>query len=303
MKVLICDAVADDCIAMMRDNGHEVIVKTGMTPEELVAEVPNGYQVAVVRSATKFRQPAIDAAKDLKLIMRGGVGLDNIDLDHAKSKGVLVWNTPSASSAGVAELAIGLMFAVSRHISRADASMKQGKWEKKKFKGIELGGKTLGVIGLGRIGTEVAKRAKGLGMTVVGYDPFIEENDYARMVSFDKLLSDSDFITLHLPHTRETHHLLSDQEFGKMKEGMSLINCSRGGVVNEDALVRALEKGTVARAAVDVFESEPMDPNHKLKAFDNVILSPHIGASSVESQGRVGHELADKLEKFANGNY
>ncbi len=302
MKVLICDPVAEDAIKMMQDNGHEVTVKTGMSPEELSAEVP-GYEVAVVRSATKFREPIIDAATDLKLIMRGGVGIDNIDHEYARKKGILVWNTPAASSAGVAELAIGLMFAVSRHICRADASMKKGKWEKKKFKGAELGGKVLGIIGLGRIGTEVAKRAKGLGMTVVGYDPFIEECDYARMVSFDRLISDSDIITLHLPHTKETHHIISDPEFEMMKDGVTLINVARGGVVNEDALVRALESGKVGRAAVDVFESEPMDPKHTLTKFDNLILTPHIGASSAESQARIGYELADKLEKFAKGNY
>jgi D-3-phosphoglycerate dehydrogenase len=302
MKVLICDPVAEDAVKMMQDNGHEVTVKTGMTPEELVAEVP-GYEVAIVRSATKFRQGAIDAATNLKLIMRGGVGIDNIDHEYARGKGIQVWNTPAASSAGVAELAIGLMFAVSRHICRADVSMKKGKWEKKLFKGTELGGKVLGIVGLGRIGTEVAKRAKGLGMCVTGYDPFVEECDYARMVSFEKLLTDSDIITLHLPHTKETHHMISDAEFEKMKDGVILVNVARGGVVNEEALVRALESGKVGHAAVDVFESEPMDPKHALKKFDNVILTPHIGASSAESQNRIGYELVDKLERFAKGNY
>jgi D-3-phosphoglycerate dehydrogenase len=302
MKVLICDAVAEDAIKMMQDAGHEVTVKTGMTPEELVAEVP-GYEVAIVRSATKFRQPAIDAGTGLKLIMRGGVGIDNIDADYAREKGILVWNTPAASSAGVAELAIGLMFAVSRHICRADVSMKKGKWEKKLFKGNELGGKVLGIVGLGRIGTEVAKRAKGLGMSVIGFDPLVEECDYARMVTFDRLISDSDIITLHLPHTKDTHHIISDPEFAKMKDGVILINAARGGVVNEEALVRALESGKVGRAAVDVFETEPMDPKNPLKKFDNVILTPHIGASSVESQSRIGYELVDKLERFAKGNY
>ena len=302
MKVLICDAVAEDAVKMMQDSGHEVTVKTGMTPEELVAEVP-GYEVAIVRSATKFRQPAIDAGTSLKLIMRGGVGIDNIDADYAREKGILVWNTPAASSAGVAELAIGLMFAVSRHICRADVSVKKGKWEKKLFKGNELGGKVLGIIGLGRIGTEVAKRAKGLGISVIGFDPLVEECDYARMVTFERLLADSDIITLHLPYTKDTHHLISDPEFAKMKNDVILINVARGGVVNEEALVRALESGKVGRAAVDVFEVEPMDPKNPLKKFDNVILTPHIGASSVESQSRIGYELVDKLERFAKGNY
>ncbi|MCX7021461.1 MAG: hypothetical protein NTW26_04140 [bacterium] len=203
----------------------------------------------------------------------------------------------------MAELTIGLMFAVSRHICRADASVKKGNWEKKLFKGNELGGKVLGIIGLGRIGTEVAKRAKGLGMSVIGFDPLVEECDYARMVTFDRLLADSDIITLHLPHTKDTHHLISDPEFAKMKKDVILINVARGGVVSEEALVKALESGKVGRAAVDVFEVEPMDPKNPLKKFDNVILTPHIGASSVESQSRIGYELVDKLERFAKGNY
>ncbi|MBD3398748.1 MAG: 3-phosphoglycerate dehydrogenase [Candidatus Coatesbacteria bacterium] len=302
MKVLVTDPIAETAIEKMRDNGHEVVVKTGMSVDELNAEIPE-YEVVIVRSATKLREPTIDLAENLKLVLRGGVGIDNIDHEYTREKGIKVWNTPAASSPAVAELAVGLMFAVSRHVARADASMKAGKWEKKKFKGTELGSKTLGVIGLGRIGTEVAKRAKGLNMYVVGYDPFVEECDYCRMVSLDKLLADSDFITLHLPHTKETHHMISRPEFAKMKKGVTLVNCARGGIVNEEALVEALEDGTVARAAVDVFEEEPMAPDHPLTKFDNVILTPHIGASSVEGQDRIGYELVDKVEKFSKGQY
>ncbi|MBD3371699.1 MAG: 3-phosphoglycerate dehydrogenase [Candidatus Coatesbacteria bacterium] len=302
MKVLVCDPIAEGAIKKMEENGHEVTVKTGMSVEELNAEIP-AFEAMIVRSATKVRQPTIDLAENLKLIMRGGVGIDNIDHEYAREKNILVWNTPAASSSAVAELAIAHMFAVNRHLHRADTSTKAGKWEKKKFKGVELGGKILGVIGLGRIGTEVAKRAKGLGMHTFGYDPFVEECDYCRMVSLDKLLADSDYITLHLPHTKETHHLISTPEFAKMKEGVTLINCARGGVVNEDALAEALEKGIVARAAVDVYEEEPLKKDHPLTKFDNVLLTPHIGASTVEAQDRIGYELVDKLEKFSKGQY
>jgi D-3-phosphoglycerate dehydrogenase len=302
MKILICDKTEADAIERMRAAGLTVDVQDEITPEELEQIIPD-YDGMVVRSRTKVRSPLIDKATHLKVIVRGGVGLDTIDADYARSKGIVVMNTPLASSTSVAELVIGFMFSLARSIVTATNSMRAGKWEKKKFEGEELCGKTLGVIGVGNIGKEVAKRAQALGMQVIAYDPYVKLMAGVEMVAFDTLLAQADYISLHVPKTQETANMLGMGEFARMKTGVRLINCSRGGVVNEDALYDALVSGKVGGAALDVFAVEPCE-GHKLFSLENVIGSPHIGAATKEAQARVGMEVADKLIEFykKNGN-
>jgi D-3-phosphoglycerate dehydrogenase len=297
MKILICDKTEKEAIEQMRAAGLQVDVRDDITPEELPAVLP-AYEGMVVRSRTKVRQPLIDACPKLKVIVRGGVGLDTIDADYARSKGITVMNTPLASSASVAELAVAYMFALARSIYQASASMKSEKWEKKLFEGDELGGKMLGLIGIGNIGREVARRANALGMTVMAYDPYVKSAEGVKMASLDDVLEQSDYISLHLPKTKESAGMLGADAFGKMKTGVRIINCARGGIVDEQALYVALTAGKVAGAALDVFAEEPpMDWN--LMKLPNVIASPHIGAATKEAQGRVGAEVSQKLIEFA----
>lgn len=300
-KVLVCDPVAKDAVDMMKNAGLEVDEKTGMSPEELIGCIGD-YDAMIVRSATKVTSDVIDAGKNLAIIARGGVGLDNIDVARAKEKGIEVANTPNAPSISVAEMVIGQMLALARRIPEATASMKAGKWEKKKFKGFELYGKTLGIIGIGRIGQEVAVRALGLGMKVRYHDPFscVPTTIHACQIEqseFEELLKESDLITLHIPLTDRTRGLLGAKEFDKMKDGVVIVNCARGGVVDEKELFEALKSGKAKGACLDVFETEPPG-NSPLLALDNVIATPHVGSSTVEGQARVGTEVARKIIDF-----
>jgi D-3-phosphoglycerate dehydrogenase len=296
MKILVCDPTESSAIERLRAAGLDVAVRDDITPEELSA-VLKDYDGMVVRSRTKVRAPLIDQAPNLKVIVRGGVGLDTIDAEYARAKGITVMNTPLASSASVAELVIGYMFALARSIYNTTASMKAGKWEKKKFEGDEIGGKTLGIVGIGNIGKEVARRALALGMTVIAYDPYVPAPQGVTGVSLDELLSRADYITFHLPLTEETRNMISAQAFAKMKPGVRIVNCARGGIVDEDALYDALVSGKVAGAALDVFAQEPCQ-GHKLFDLEQVIGSPHIGAATREAQLRIGAEVADKLIDF-----
>lgn len=293
-KLLICDPVDATAIERIQKLGVDVDIRDTITAEEL-PEVIGAYEGMIVRSRTKVRAPVIDKADNLQIIMRAGVGLDNIDVGYARDHGIDVRNTAAASSNAVAELALGLMFGLARHISRADASMKVGRWDKKQLKGTELAGKTLGIIGYGRIGQLVGEKAQALGMTVVAYDPYVEDEN---IVSMDELLAQSDYVTLHLPHTKETHHLLSTEEFAKMKEGVYVIDAARGGVVDEAALYEALDRGHLAGAALDVYSEEPPKGKllRQLVERADVIATPHIGAATKESQARIG----DELVKLAN---
>ena len=295
MKVMVCDPLADDAIEILKGAGLEVEIMQGQTPEGL-ADTIKGFNAVIVRSATKVRKVAIDAADVLKVIARGGIGLDNIDVDYAKEKGIQVLNTPAASTRSVAELAIAHMFAMARFIAQADGSMKNEQWEKKAYKGIELQGKTLGLIGYGRIGQETGRIADALGMTVIGWDKFIKESPapYIKKVDFDELLKQSDFISLHIPFIKADGPTLGKAEFDKMKDGVYLVNCARGGTVDEKALLEALNSGKVAKAAIDVFEAEPTT-NWDLVKHPKVNCTPHIGASTVEGQQRVGIEIAEKV--------
>jgi D-3-phosphoglycerate dehydrogenase len=274
-----------------------VDVRDDITPEELPNVLP-AYDGMVVRSRTKVRQPLIDVCPNLKVIVRGGAGLDTIDHEYARSKGITVMNTPLANGLSVAELAFGYMFMLARNLYKATATMKAETWDKKSFTGDEIGGKTLGIIGYGNIGHAVAVRAIALGMKVLAYDPFVTSQNGAKLVTLDELLAESDYITLHLPKTKESANMIGAEQFAKMKEGVRIINCARGGIVNEDALYVALTSGKVAGAALDVFAEEP-PTDWKLLKLDNVIASPHIGAGTREAQARVGAEVAAKLIDFA----
>lgn len=297
MKILVCDKTESEAIEKMRLAGLTVETNFEITAEELPGVLP-GYDGCVVRSRTKIRQPLIDVCPNLKVIVRGGVGLDTIDADYARSKGITVMNTPQASSASVAELTIGYMFALARNLYKAASTVKAEKWEKKAFEGDEISGKTLGLIGIGNIGKEVAKRANALGMTVIAYDPYVKEAAGVKLVSLDELLSQSDYISLHLPKTKESADMINKTMFSKMKTGVRIVNCARGGIINEADLYEALTSGKVAGAALDVYSEEP-PTDWKLVKLDNVICSPHIGAATHEAQGRVGAEVAEKLIEFA----
>lgn len=298
MKIIICDKTEKEYIEQMRAAGLTVDVRDDITPEQLMVELPN-YDGMVVRSRTKVRKDLIDACPNLKVIVRGGAGLDTIDHEYAKQKGIVVMNTPLANSKSVAELAIGYMLMLARSLFAASATMKAEKWEKKAFNGDEIGGKTLGLIGIGNIGREVAKRAIAMEMSVVAYDPYVKETDKGiKLVSLDELLAQADYISLHLPKTKESANMISKEQFAKMKNGVRIVNCARGGIVNEEALHEALTSGKVAGAALDVFNEEP-PTDWKLAKLDNVIASPHIGAATKEAQARVGAEVAEKLIAFS----
>ena len=297
MKIIICDKTEKEYIEQMRAAGLTVDVRDDITPEQLMVELPN-YDGMVVRSRTKVRKDLIDVCPNLKIILRGGAGLDTIDHEYAKEKGITVMNTPLANSKSVAELTIGYMLMMARSLYAASATMKAEKWDKKSFNGDEIGGKTLGLIGIGNIGKEVTKRALAMEMTVVAYDPYVKEMAGVKLVSLDELLAQSDYISLHLPKTKESSNMIGKEQFAKMKNGVRIVNCARGGIVNEEALYEALTSGKVAGAALDVFDEEP-PTDWKLAKLDNVIASPHIGAATKEAQARVGAEVAEKLIAFA----
>ncbi len=301
MKVLVCDPLDPRAVERIRGAGLEVVEKVGMSPEELAAELKKGYEIIVVRSATKVRRPAIEAAVGLRLIVRAGVGLDNIDVEAAEERGIEVRNTPKASSISVAELALAHMLALARSLPQATQSMREGRWEKKAFKGVELYGKTLGVVGIGRIGREVAKRGLCFGMRVIAYDKFLTESPLPEvpLVPLDELLRESDFITLHIPPD-PAGPVIGKDEIGMMKDGAYIINCARGGVVDEEALLEALDSGKLAGAGLDVFAEEP-PTNQRLLTHPKVTLTPHIGAQTREAQARVGEEVAEIVISFARG--
>jgi D-3-phosphoglycerate dehydrogenase len=299
MKVLVSDPIAKEAIEILKKAGIEAVEQAGLTPEELVKTIPT-YDGIIVRSATKVTKEVIDAGKNLKVIGRAGVGLDNVDRDAAKANNIKVVNTPAATSISVAELALGMMFSAARRIPEATVSTKAGKWEKKKFKGFELFGKTLGIIGVGRIGSELAKRAKALGMKVIAFDPYVKNTEHAQVVDLDTLLKESDYISLHIPKTDETAHILNKAAFDKMKDGVVVINCARGGVVDENALYEAITSGKVRVAAMDVYEVEPAT-EHKLFSLNQVILTPHIGAQTAEGQLRAGVQIAELVRDALKG--
>ncbi|MBN1897812.1 MAG: hydroxyacid dehydrogenase [Spirochaetes bacterium] len=298
MKVLVCDPIDENGVNLLKENGFEVDVKTGMDPDELKKTI-KGYEVMVVRSATKVTKDVIDSADNLKLVVRGGVGIDNIDTQAAKAKNIAVKNTPAASTVSVAEHTFALLLTLARKLHEADKSTKEGKWEKKKLKGTELYNKTLGLVGVGRIGLAVAKRALGFEMKVLGFDPYIDkktlgENNITSVEKLDDLLSRSDIISIHSPLTDETKNLINETNINKMKNGAIVVNSARGGVVDESALAKALQSGKLSGAALDVYEKEPLVDSPLMK-LNNIVLAPHIAASTQEAQERVGIESAKTI--------
>ncbi len=300
MKVLVSDNISPKGVAILQKAGLEVDVKTGMKPEELKACIGE-YHGLVIRSATKVTAEIIDAAVNLKVIGRAGSGLDNVDKAAASKKGIVVMNTPGGNTITTAEHSIAMLFSVARLIPQATASMKAGKWEKKKFMGVELFNKTLGILGLGNIGSQVAKKAHGLEMNVIAYDPFLSEEKARtlgiRKVSLDELFALSDFITIHTPLTPETKGIVNAETMARMKDGVRIINCARGGIINEHDLYEALKSGKVAGAALDVLEKEPPVDN-PLLTLDSVICTPHLGASTEEAQENVALAVAEQIVDY-----
>lgn len=296
MKILINDGLSAEGIDALRKANH-IVDDLKIPQEELPAKVGD-YDAIVVRSASKVNAAVIDGGKKLKAVVRGGVGVDNIDVKYAESKGVKVFNTPTASSASVAELALAHIFALARFIPDANITMRAGLWEKKKYaKGIEVGGKTLGILGIGRIGRELAKRAIALGMKVMAYDPFVVSVDLpVTMTTKDEVIAKSDFISLHMPKD-PAGYVIGEAEIAKMKNGAYIINCARGGVMDEKAILAALNSGKLAGAGIDVYEKEPTE-NLELINHPKVSVTPHIGANTVEAQERVGAEVAKVLIEF-----
>ncbi len=295
IRVLITDPIAEEGVEILKNNGFEVTISPETKGEKLIEGV-RGYDVLIVRSATRVTKDVIQSADRLKVIGRAGVGLDNIDLDAARAKGITVLNTPGATAISVAELTIGLILACLRGIAFQDRSIRSGKWAKK-IKGFELFGKTVGIIGLGRIGTEVAKRLIPFGAKVVAYDPYVQESEYAEIVTLENLLRRSDIITLHLPLLDDTKLFINSERIGAMKDGVILINAARGGIVDEDALVEGLETGKIRAAGLDVYETEPLPDDHPLLKFEQVVLTSHIGAQTIEGQVRAAVDLASKIVK------
>jgi D-3-phosphoglycerate dehydrogenase len=288
-----------EAVAAMREGGVEVDVNDDVTAEDLEKIIPE-YEAMVIRSRTTVRQSLIDKATNLKAVIRAGVGLDNIDVEYAESQGIEVRNTPAASSNAVAELTIGYLLALARPITQATASMKEGKWEKKTLKGTELAGKTLGLVGFGRIGVLVAEKADDLGMKVLFHRRTEVDVPFATQVSLEELLRRSDYISLHVPHTPATHHIIGEEEFAVMQDGVRIINCGRGGTLDEGALYDAIKSGKVAGAALDVYEDEAEERGQKLMQLPEVIGSPHVGAGTAEAKARIGEETARIAIEIAN---
>lgn len=301
-KVLIADKMDSLAEEVFKKNGVEVDVKTGLSPEEL-KEIIGEYDGLAVRSSTKVTKDILDSAVNLKVIGRAGIGVDNIDVKQATSAGVIVMNTPFGNSITTAEHAIAMMFACARDIAAASLSTHAGKWEKSKFMGVELYGKTLGVIGCGNIGSIVANRAVGLHMKVICYDPFLSEERAGQLgvkkVELEEIYSNSDFITLHVPKNDKTLHMIDKKAISKMKDGVRIINCARGGLIIEEDLRDALDSGKVAAAALDVFEIEPAKENI-LFGHEKVTCTPHLGASTKEAQVNVAIQVAEQISNYLN---
>jgi D-3-phosphoglycerate dehydrogenase len=300
-RILVADKLHGDAI---RELGKfaEVDADFEITPEDLLKKIHN-YDGVVVRSRSKITKEVIEAGKKLKAVGRAGVGLDNVDVEAAKAHGIEVYNAPESLTISVAELAICLMIAISRHVAYADRCMRQGKWEKKKCVGMELYGKTLGLVGFGRIGREVSLRAHALGMKVMACDPAITIEDTreynAELVDIDRLLSHSDIVSLHIPANENTKGFMNKERLGRMKKNAYLINTARGAVVDEKALIEALKNGVIKGAALDVFEKEPLE-NSELFGLDNVVLTPHIASGTEDAQRTAGIIVAERFNAFFN---
>lgn len=298
-KVLVSDPIAEQGIEILKkEKDLQVDVKLKMKPEELISIIGD-YDALAIRSETKVTAQVIDAANKLKVVGRAGVGVDNVDVPAASKKGIIVMNTPDGNTISTAEHTMSMIMSLSRNIPQADASMRNKKWDRKKYTGVELYGKVLGIIGLGRVGREVAVRAKSFNMDIIVFDPYLTE-ELARKLeikpaSLEEVITKSDFITVHTPLNKETKDLISDKEIAKMKDGVRIINCARGGIINEKALCEALKSGKVAGAAIDVYESEPPSFENPIFTLTNAIFTPHLGASTEEAQISVSVAIANQI--------
>lgn len=303
-KVLVSDPIDQVGIDILSQVA-QVDVKTGLTPDELVQIIPD-YDALMIRSGTKVTQAVIEAGKQLKIIGRAGVGVDNVDVPSATRQGIVVVNSPEGNTIAAAEHAIAMMLALSRHIPAANQSVKAGEWDRKRFTGVEVYKKTLGILGLGKIGSHVAAIAKAMGMKLLAYDPFISieraEQLGCRLVELDVLIQEADYMTLHLPKTAETTHLINAEAIAKMKPTARIINCARGGILDEDALAEALQNNQIAGVALDVYEQEPLAPGSKLRSLDlEAVLTPHLGASTAEAQVNVAVDVAEQIRDVLLG--
>ncbi len=303
-SVLICDQVAPILNEILQKNGLKTTYEPEITPDQIKEKIGN-FEIIVVRSRTKITKDMIDKASKCKIIARVGVGLDNVDVDAAKTKGIRVINAVEGAMNAVAELVLGLMLSLAREIPRADRELRNGNWLKKELMGSELSGKYLGIVGLGNIGKKLARHAKSLNMNIIGYDVIPIPDDFSREVGLVKtdletLLSSADYISFHVPFTPETHHLVNAQRLGKMKKTAYIINTSRGEIIDENALYAALKEGKLAGAALDVFEKEPATGN-KLATLPNVICTPHIGAQTREAQALAANVIAEKIIMILRG--
>ena len=301
-RVLVSDSLAPQGLEILeRAPGIQVDYRPGLSPGDLLAAIPN-VEGLVIRSGTKVTADVIQAGRKLEVIGRAGIGVDNVDVPAATARGIVVMNTPGGNNITTAEHALALLISLARHIPQATASMKAGVWEKTKFMGLELCGRTLGVVGLGNIGRIVADRARGLGMKVIGHDPYLSRDAAAKLdvelVSFDELLARSDAITVHVPRTKDTAGLLGAKAFARVKPGVLLVNAARGGIVDEEALLEALEDGRVGGAALDVFVEEPPPRNHPLVQHERVICTPHLGASTEQAQVNVAVAVAEQVRDY-----
>ncbi len=299
MKILVADKISPKGVAYLRQQpGFEVIEAYGSTPAQVLELVKDVHAIAV-RSETKIGRDVFAAAPLLKVVGRAGVGVDNVDVDAATERGVVVMNTPGGNTISTAELTFTHILCCARPIAQGAASMKAGNWDRKTLSGVELLRKNIGIIGLGRIGSEVAKRAQAFGMKVLAYDPYLTPARAASMqvesVSLDALLAASDYITVHMPLTDETNNMIDEAALAKCKKGVRIVNCARGGIVNEKALVAALKSGQVGAAGLDVFETEPLPKDSELRSAPNIVLTPHIAASTSEAQESVGIEIAEQI--------
>jgi D-3-phosphoglycerate dehydrogenase / 2-oxoglutarate reductase len=299
-KVLVADPIAQRGIDELAQGGLlDVTVKIGLKPEQLL-EIIGDFEGLVVRSETKATAKIIEAATKLKVIGRAGVGVDNVDVDAATKRGIIVMNTPGGNTISTAEHAFSLMVSTARNIPQADASVKSGKWDRKTFLGVELYNKTLAILGMGRIGREIARRAIAFGMRVVAYDPYLSASQARSLQvelvdSLDDVVPQADFITLHMPLTAETKYMLNAERLAKTRRGVRIVNCARGGLIQETALIEALKSGQVAAAALDVFETEPLPADSPLRGIPNIVFTPHLGASTAEAQEGVGIEVAEQI--------
>ncbi len=305
-KILITDPIEKSCIDILESSGFNVTYKPGLKEDEIISIV-NEFNILIVRSGTKVTKNIIDVANSLELIARAGAGVDNIDVNAATYRGIIVMNTPGGNTLSTAEHTMALLLSMCRNIPKANNELKQGIWDRKKYLGTELFGKKIGVIGLGKIGKEVAIRCRAFGLEVLGYDPLMTQEAAQKigvsLVSIDELLKESDIITVHVPLSNETKNLINKEAISKCKDGVKIINCARGGIVNEKDLLEALKNRKVSSAALDVFEKEPPDFPNELISHPDVVVTPHIGASTKEAQEKVAVQIANQIvDYYKNGN-